>query len=237
VQRLSYVSETTVTYEQDAVDAAVQVEHPAQSRATAIACRTLDVVVAAVALVALSPLLLVVALWIRLDTRGPALFRQERRGRDMQPFVVNKFRTMHVNTPNDEHVAYVQSLIAGDAERKQKLFKLVADERVTRAGRILRRTSIDELPQLVNVLVGNMSLVGPRPCLDYELAKYPPHAFGRFAVKPGITGLWQVSGRSQLGFDEMIALDVEYAARPSFWADVRILLRTLPVALLGRGAA
>jgi lipopolysaccharide/colanic/teichoic acid biosynthesis glycosyltransferase len=237
VRRLSGVSETTLTYEL-AIDAGTrELEYPDQSRTTAIACRALDIAIAIVALVLLSPLLLVIVLWIRLDSNGPALFRQERRGRDMEPFVVNKFRTMHLNAPNDEHVAYVQSLIAGDAERKEKLFKLVADERVTRAGRTLRKTSLDELPQLINVLLGNMSLVGPRPCLDYELVKYPPHAFGRFAVKPGITGLWQVSGRSQLGFDEMIALDIEYAQRPSFWFNVEILVRTLPVALLGRGAA
>ncbi|MBW3607643.1 MAG: sugar transferase [Actinobacteria bacterium] len=209
----------------------------AESRATAIACRTLDVVVAAIALIVLAPMLLVIALAIRLDSSGPALFRQERWGRGTRRFVVNKFRTMHVDTPNDEHVAYVQRLIAGDAERKQKLFKLVADERVTRVGRILRKSSLDELPQLINVLLGAMSLVGPRPCLEYEAEKYPPHAFGRFAVKPGITGLWQVSGRSQLSFDEMIALDLEYAQRRSFWLNVRILLRTLPVVLLGRGAA
>ena len=209
----------------------------AESRATAIACRTLDVVVAAIALIVLAPMLLVIALAIRLDSSGPALFRQERWGRGTRRFVVNKFRTMHVDTPNDEHVAYVQRLIAGDAERKQKLFKLVADERVTRVGRILRKSSLDELPQLINVLLGTMSLVGPRPCLEYEAEKYPPHAFGRFAVKPGITGLWQVSGRSQLSFDEMIALDLEYAQRRSFWLNVRILLRTLPVVLLGRGAA
>ena len=232
------MSETTLVMCEQAIDAGSrQLEYRAPSRADAIACRALDVAVATVGLVLLSPLLLAIALWIRLDSPGPALFRQERRGRDTRPFVVNKFRTMHVNTRNDEHVAYVQSLITGDAERKEKLFKLVADARVTRAGRLLRKTSLDELPQLINVLLGNMSLVGPRPCLDYELSKYPPHAFGRFAVKPGITGLWQVSGRSQLGFDEMIALDIEYALRPSLWCNVRILLRTLPVVLLGRGAA
>jgi len=222
---------------------ALQTQHAALvepsdgSRVTAAACRALDLVVATAALILLAPMLLVIAIWIRLDSRGPALFRQQRRGRGMQTFVVNKFRTMHTNSANDEHVAYVQSLIAGDAERKQKLFKLVADQRVTPAGRILRKTSLDELPQLINVVLGKMSLVGPRPCLDYELVKYPPHAFGRFAVKPGITGLWQVSGRSQLSFDEMIALDLEYARQQSFWLNVRILLRTLPVVLLGRGAA
>ena len=233
------MSETTIAYE-PAINVDVgggQLEYPTPSRASAIACRMLDLVVATVALVLLSPLLLVLALWIRLDSRGPALFRQERRGHGARPFVVHKFRTMHVDASNDAHVAYVQSLIAGNAERNDKLFKLVADDRITRIGRVLRKASIDELPQLINVVLGNMSLVGPRPCLDYELAKYPPHAFARFAVKPGITGLWQVSGRSQLSFEEMIALDIEYARRPSFWLNVRILLRTLPVVLRGSGAA
>lgn len=233
------MSESALTYEPTLADpggGAVAID-PAGSRATRVACRTLDVACAAIGLIVLSPLLLVIALWIRLDSRGPALFRQERRGREMRPFVVNKFRTMHVNTPNDEHVAYVQSLIAGEAERKQQLFKLVADDRVTRAGRLLRKSSLDELPQLINVLLGTMSLVGPRPCLDYELDKYPAHAYGRFAVKPGITGLWQVSGRSQLSFDEMIALDIEYAQRQTFRFNVAILLRTVPVVLLGKGAA
>lgn len=231
------MSQTTVTQEQVVDWRAALIAPPQRSRVDAFARRALDIAVALVALVLLSPLLLVIALWIRLDSSGPALFRQERRGREMKLFVVNKFRSMHVNTPNDEHVAYVQSLIAGDAERKQTLFKLVADERVTRAGRLLRKSSLDELPQLINVLLGNMSLVGPRPCLDYELEKYPAHAFGRFAVKPGITGLWQVSGRSQLSFDEMIALDIDYARQQSFWLNVKILAKTLPVVLLGRGAA
>jgi lipopolysaccharide/colanic/teichoic acid biosynthesis glycosyltransferase len=231
------VSQTTVTYEQVSEKQAAMPPAGEQSRASVIACRMLDLVVALVALVLLAPLLFVIALWIRLDSRGPALFRQERRGHGMQPFVVNKFRSMQVNTPNDEHVAYVQSLIAGDAERKETLFKLVADERVTGAGRVLRKSSLDELPQLINVVRGDMSLVGPRPCLDYELEKYPPHAFGRFTVKPGITGLWQVSGRSQLSFDEMIALDLDYARQRSLRFNVKILLRTLPVVLFGKGAA
>jgi lipopolysaccharide/colanic/teichoic acid biosynthesis glycosyltransferase len=227
----------TLTSEQAAQRGTIQPPIAQMAKVTRIACRALDVVVSLLALVVLTPLLLVVAILIRLDSAGPALFRQERWGRDTRRFVVNKFRTMYVNTPNDEHVAYVQSLIEGDAERRQELFKLVADERVTRFGRILRKSSLDELPQLINVLLGQMSLVGPRPCLDYEVEKYPPHAFGRFAVKPGITGLWQIGGRSELCFDEMIALDLEYARRASFWLNVKILLRTLPAVLLARGAA
>ncbi len=231
------MSENVATVDDSRERAVPPLRHGEQSRATAIACRALDVVVAALALVVLSPLLLAIALWIRLDTHGPALFRQERLGRGMKPFTVNKFRTMHMNMTNEEHVAFVQRLIDGVAERHGEMFKLAADERVTRAGRILRKTSLDELPQLLNVLRGDMSLVGPRPCLAYEAERYPSHAFGRFAVKPGITGLWQVSGRSQLTFHEMIALDLEYARRRSFWVDVLILLRTVPVVLGGKGAA
>jgi lipopolysaccharide/colanic/teichoic acid biosynthesis glycosyltransferase len=208
-----------------------------ESRATALTCRTFDIAVASLALLLLSPLLLVIALLIRLDSRGHALFRQERLGRDLSPFVVNKFRTMYTDTSHDEHRDFVQRLIAGKAERHGQLFKLTKDQRVTRVGRILRRSSLDELPQLINVLMGNMSIVGPRPPLDYEVERYPPHAFGRFAVKPGITGLWQVSGRSQLPFGEMIALDLEYAETRSFWLNARIVLRTIPVVLGRRGAA
>lgn len=226
-----------MTYEQALEPHASGLEPTAPSRLTAVACRAMDLVLGSLVLVALSPLLLVVAIAIRLDSRGPALFRQERLGRDLRPFVVVKFRTMHVGTTNDEHVDFVRRLIVGDAERHQELFKLAGDQRVTRVGRYLRRSSLDELPQLLNVLGGRMSLVGPRPPLDYEVERYPLHAFGRFAVKPGITGWWQVCGRSQLSFHEMIALDLEYAARRSFWFNVRILARTVPVVLLRRGAA
>ncbi|MDX6681604.1 MAG: hypothetical protein QOG94_1643 [Solirubrobacteraceae bacterium] len=223
-------------YEQAAAPPGVAPDRARRSRATEFGCRALDLAIASSLLVLLAPLLLVIALVIRLDSRGPALFRQRRLGRDLRPFVVNKFRTMHVDMRDDEHRAFVQRLIAGDAERHRELFKLAGDQRVTRAGRFLRKSSLDELPQLLNVVLGQMSLVGPRPPLDYEVEKYPAHAFGRFAVQPGITGWWQVCGRSQLSFDEMIALDLEYAARRSLWFNVRILARTLPVVLLGRGA-
>jgi lipopolysaccharide/colanic/teichoic acid biosynthesis glycosyltransferase len=223
-------------YEQAAAPPGVAPDRARRSRATEFGCRALDLAIASSLLVLLAPLLLLIALVIRLDSRGPALFRQRRLGRDLRPFVVNKFRTMHVDMRDDEHRAFVQRLIAGDAERHRELFKLAGDQRVTRAGRFLRRSSLDELPQLLNVVLGQMSLVGPRPPLDYEVEKYPAHAFGRFAVRPGITGWWQVCGRSQLSFDEMIALDLEYAARRSLWFNVRILARTLPVVLLGRGA-
>ena len=117
------------------------------------------------------------------------------------------------------------------------MFKLAGDKRVTRVGHLLRRASLDELPQLWNVLRGDMSLVGPRPPIPYEVEHYPPHWFDRFAVKPGMTGLWQVSGRSELGLEEMVALDIEYVARRSLWFNVTILARTVPVVFAGRGAA
>jgi lipopolysaccharide/colanic/teichoic acid biosynthesis glycosyltransferase len=213
----------------------------AQSRCTAVACRTLDIAGSAIGLVVLSPLLLAIAIAVRLDSKGRALFRQERFGHELKPFVVNKFRTMHRNASHEEHRAFVQRLIAGDAERHQRadeaLFKLASDPRVTRLGRFLRRSSLDELPQLINVLRGEMSLVGPRPPLAYEVERYPPAAFGRFAVKPGITGLWQVSGRSELTFEEMIELDLEYVRSRSLWLNTRILLSTVWVVLRRKGAA
>jgi lipopolysaccharide/colanic/teichoic acid biosynthesis glycosyltransferase len=213
-----------------------------ESRATAVACRALDLVIATLALILLALPLLIIAIAIRVDSRGGAFFRQERLGRDLEPFIVNKFRTMRTDTSHDEHREFVQRLIAGDAERHQgagnkALFKLASDARVTRVGGFLRRTSLDELPQLLNVLRGDMSLVGPRPPLDYEVERYPERAFGRFAGKPGITGWWQVSGRSELTFDEMIDLDLDYLKRRSFWFNVEILARTLPVVLGRKGAA
>jgi len=213
-----------------------------ERRWTAISCRALDIVGAGIGLILLAPVMAGAAIAVRLDSRGRALFRQTRLGYGLQPFVVNKFRTMHTGVGHDEHRAFVQRLIAGDAERHQRdnneaLFKIAFDTRVTRIGRFLRRTSIDELPQLFNVLSGEMSLVGPRPPLDYEVEHYPDAAFGRFAVKPGITGLWQVSGRSELCFDEMIELDLEYVRGRSLWTNVKILCRTVIVVFSRKGAA
>jgi lipopolysaccharide/colanic/teichoic acid biosynthesis glycosyltransferase len=211
------------------------------SRFTAIACRTLDVVVAALLLVVLLPLLLAVAAAIRLDSRGWVIFRQERIGRGRKPFVINKFRTMGANVAHDVHRTFVLQLINSDGEvertEERTLFKMSADQRVTRVGRLLRSSSLDELPQLWNVLRGDMSLVGPRPPIPYEVEAYKPHWFARFAVKPGMTGLWQVSGRSRLSLEEMIALDVEYARRRSLWLNLRILIRTIPAVLFDRRTA
>jgi lipopolysaccharide/colanic/teichoic acid biosynthesis glycosyltransferase len=203
-------------------------------------CRALDLVLSAVLMIVLTPLCALIALAIRLDSRGPVLFRQRRFGRDQKPFVVTKFRTMHHGVDHDTHRTFVLGLIAGDHPERPNggpQFKMIEDERVTRVGRLLRRSSLDELPQLWNVLRGDMSLVGPRPPIPYEVEHYPPHWFARFAVKPGLTGLWQVSGRSDLALEEMVALDVEYSRRRSLWLNLWILARTVPAVLSGRGAS
>jgi lipopolysaccharide/colanic/teichoic acid biosynthesis glycosyltransferase len=205
-----------------------------------IACRVLDVVVAAILLVGLLPMMLVVAAIIRLESRGPVIFRQRRVGRAMRPFTVNKFRTMRDGVSHEVHRAFVLSLISGTeppAADGNPRFKLAGDDRVTRVGRVLRRTSLDELPQLWNVLRGHMSLVGPRPAIPYEVEKYPPHWFERFSVKPGVTGLWQVSGRCEVTLEEMIRLDTEYVRRRSLLLNIWILARTVPAVLSLRGAS
>jgi lipopolysaccharide/colanic/teichoic acid biosynthesis glycosyltransferase len=207
---------------------------------TAVACRALDILVSALALIVLAPLLVAIALVVRLDSPGRALFRQKRVGRGLKPFTINKFRTMREDADHECHKTFVIGLIAGDTSdgsADEPMYKIVADDRVTRVGRLLRKSSLDELPQLWNVLRGDMSLVGPRPPINYEVEHYPAHWFGRFGVKPGLTGLWQVSGRSRITLDAMISFDLEYARSRSLWLNVKILLRTIPVVLFGRGAA
>jgi lipopolysaccharide/colanic/teichoic acid biosynthesis glycosyltransferase len=202
--------------------------------------RAIELVVSVALLVLLLPVLIVIAVAIRLDSSGPVLFRQRRVGRELEPFTVNKFRTMHNGVGHDAHRAFVLDLIAGhkpEPRERGPRFKLAGDERVTRVGRLLRRSSLDELPQLWNVLRGEMSLVGPRPSIPYEVEHYPPHWSARFAVKPGLTGLWQVSGRSELTLEQMAALDTEYVRRRSLWLNLSILARTVPVVLSARGAS
>jgi lipopolysaccharide/colanic/teichoic acid biosynthesis glycosyltransferase len=208
-------------------------------RADAIARRALDLGLALTLLALLAPLLLALAVAIRLDSRGWVIYRQRRLGRDLRPFTVNKFRTMRTGAAHDAHRAFVLALIdgAGPVDGGPKpVFKMAGDDRVTRLGRFLRSTSLDELPQLWNVVRGEMSLVGPRPPIAYEVEHYPPHWFARFAVKPGLTGLWQVSGRSEVGLEEMIRLDLDYARRRSVLLNLEILARTVPVVLCRRGA-
>jgi lipopolysaccharide/colanic/teichoic acid biosynthesis glycosyltransferase len=206
----------------------------------AFGCRALDVIVAAVLLLALLPVMLVIAVAIRIESPGGALFRQRRLGRSLEPFTLTKFRTMRQGVSQEVHREFVVGLIAGESPQAATgapQFKLSRDARVTRVGRLLRRTSLDELPQLWNVIRGDMSLVGPRPPIPYEVEHYPSHWFARFAVKPGLTGLWQVSGRSELPLEEMIKLDVEYVQRRSLWLNIRILVRTVPAVLSLRGAS
>ncbi len=192
--------------------------------------RGMDLVLAGAGIVLLSPLLAVLAIAIKLDSPGPVVFKQPRLGRDSEPFVCWKFRSMVVNA--EARLAELQA----QNEATGPLFKMKNDPRRTRVGQFLRRTSLDELPQLWNVLRGEMSLVGPRPPIPSEVAIYEPWHMRRLEVRPGLTGLWQVSGRSDLTFDEMVLLDVYYVENWSPLLDVRILLKTLPSVVLGSGA-
>jgi lipopolysaccharide/colanic/teichoic acid biosynthesis glycosyltransferase len=195
--------------------------------------RGIDLLVSGTALVVLSPLLLALAGVVRATSPGPALFRQVRVGYRGQPFVMLKFRSMTDGCDDAVHREYNQRELAGEDPRdgRDGVYKPAADPRITRVGRLLRSTSLDELPQLINVLRGDMSLVGPRPALDWEVALYQPHHHERFLVKPGITGLWQVSGRNLLSMREALDLDVEYVRRRSVELDLRILARTVPTVL------
>jgi lipopolysaccharide/colanic/teichoic acid biosynthesis glycosyltransferase len=198
--------------------------------------RLVDIVLSLALIIIAAPLLLFLGLLVRLTSAGPALFRQDRLGRDKQPFTMLKLRTMQIDNDDRLHRDYVANLLsAGRAATAagNGLFKLDADPRVTRLGGWVRRTSLGELPQLVNVLQGEMSLVGPRPVLPREAQLFGEPHQQRFWVKPGITGLWQVSGRSRLSFREALELDVEYVSRRSFFFDAAILARTLPAILRG----
>jgi lipopolysaccharide/colanic/teichoic acid biosynthesis glycosyltransferase len=214
--------------EPSAADASVLVE---------ATIRAIDLFGAIAMLVLLSPLLALIALIVKLDSPGPAIYRQRRLGKDLAPFSVAKFRTMYEGAGADAHRAHVEQMIADDKRGAKPMQKLEEDARITRFGAFLRRTSIDELPQLWNVLRGEMSLVGPRPPIQYEVESYPPHAFRRFAVRPGVTGLWQVRGRSLLTFPQMIELDTEYVERRSVPLNLKILLLTVPTVVHGKGAA
>jgi lipopolysaccharide/colanic/teichoic acid biosynthesis glycosyltransferase len=199
--------------------------------------RLLDIVVASALLLVVAPLLPLIALAIRIDSGGPALFRQRRVGRGLRMFTVFKFRTMYQEANATPHREYARSLLDGDCPNRGPLYKLSVDDRVTSVGRILRLWSIDELPQLVNVLRGEMALVGPRPVIPYEVEMYPDEYLRRFDVKPGLTGLWQISGRNARTYREMVHIDLEYAKDASLLLDLRILAKTVPVVLGRQGAA
>ena len=205
--------------------------------------RLIDVLGSLLALIALSPVMATIALLIKLTSKGPVLFRQQRLGLYGTAFTFLKFRSMYVNNDPRVHEEYVKSLIAGKGNLKQSdgssdgVYKLTNDARITPLGKFLRKTSLDELPQFFNVLKGNMSLVGPRPPLPYEFDNYRTwHKSRVLEVKPGITGLWQVMGRSKTTFDEMVRLDLSYAKRWSIWLDLKILLQTPKAVCSGDGA-
>jgi exopolysaccharide biosynthesis polyprenyl glycosylphosphotransferase len=211
------------------------------SNSARIIKRASDIVIASIALALLSPLWLILALAIKLDSRGPVFYKQERVGMDGRIFLFYKFRTMRVDSDDAAHREYQQKYIAGRAEAtlvegERPAYKLVSDARITRVGRWLRRLSLDELPQLLNVLRGDMSVVGPRPPIPYEVEAYQLWHRKRLDMKPGLTGLWQVSGRNRLPFDEMVRLDLFYIENWSLLLDLKILLRTLPVMLRGDDA-
>jgi exopolysaccharide biosynthesis polyprenyl glycosylphosphotransferase len=203
--------------------------------------RGVDILVAAAALILLAPLWLVIALLVKLDSRGPIFYRQERVGMDGRVFLFLKFRTMRADADDRLHREYQRNLIAGRpdtnlGDERRPVYKLHTDPRVTRVGRVLRRLSLDELPQLLNVLRGDMSIVGPRPPIPYEVEAYELWHRKRLDMKPGLTGLWQVSGRNRLSFDEMVRLDLFYIENWSLLLDLKIILRTLPVMLRGDDA-
>ena len=198
--------------------------------------RVLDVVGALVLLLLLAAPSLLIALWVRLDTPGPVLFRQERVGLHRRPFTLYKFRTMRVGGGDEALRRLIEAELCGEDTCCDGSTKLGDDPRVTRAGRFLRRTSLDELPQLVNVVRGEMSLVGPRPCLPWEAELFPPQFADRFSVRPGITGLWQVTGRSTVGTLDMLRMDLAYVRDRCLRLDLWILLATIPSLLRGGGA-
>jgi exopolysaccharide biosynthesis polyprenyl glycosylphosphotransferase len=208
----------------------VRVEPTVRQGWRAGAKRSLDIGVAGSALLVLSPILLVAMVLVRRDSPGPALFRQTRVGRDGTPFTILKLRTMVVDAEEQRDTLLDRN------EADGPLFKLTDDPRVTRVGRVLRKLSIDELPQLLNVVVGDMSLVGPRPALPDEVDEWPEGLDERLRVRPGITGLWQISGRSDCSFDDYARYDLYYVDNWSLATDLAILVRTVPLVVLGSGA-
>ncbi|HUY95918.1 MAG TPA: sugar transferase [Terracidiphilus sp.] len=217
--------------------------HPGKRKYGLLFKRAMDAAGSGLGLLLLSPLFLIIAAAIKLTSEGPVFFRQKRVGQFGQLFTMLKFRSMYANNDHAVHKEYVLKLIADQAERNggsgagAGVYKLTNDRRITPLGRFLRRTSLDELPQIINVLRGEMSLVGPRPALPYELAAYQTwHRRRILEAKPGITGLWQVKGRSLVKFDDMVRLDLNYATSWSLWLDLLILLRTPLAVIRGSGA-
>ena len=199
--------------------------------------RPLDVLLSLLALAWVGPIMVVIVLCVAIESRGPVFFRQERVGRLGTTFRMWKIRTMYVRCDDAPHRQAAAAWFAGQAASGDR-YKTLSDPRITRVGRVLRKTNLDELPQLLNVLRGDMSLVGPRPAIAYELAHYEPAYMERFQVPPGMTGLWQVTRRDRLSAREMMTLDTRYARQASLWLDLKIILLTVPAlvaAVLGEG--
>lgn len=203
--------------------------------------RILDVVLTLLLLPFLCLVMLCVALLIRLDSKGPIFFRQKRIGQDGVEFDFLKFRSMYVNNDDASHRAAVEQFMSGEEINRNVLtlncYKLDTDQRITRVGKFIRKTSLDELPQFLNVLSGEMSLVGPRPPVPYEVDRYSLRDRLRLSGKPGLTGTWQVYGRSRVSFKEMIDMDIAYLQEQSLLLDCKLIILTVPVMLLGRGGA
>jgi exopolysaccharide biosynthesis polyprenyl glycosylphosphotransferase len=213
-----------------------------EQQAQLAAKRAIDIIGALAAIAIFSPVFFLVALAVRLGSKGPVFFKQERLGQFGRPFTFLKFRSMYVNNDPKIHREFMKRVISGDHSgevegEEKKVYKMTNDPRITRVGRFLRKTSLDELPQFFNVLSGEMSLVGPRPPLAYECQEYDIwHRRRVLEVKPGITGLWQVMGRSRVRFDDMVRLDLQYVRTWSIWLDLRILVKTPLAVLLGGDA-
>lgn len=200
--------------------------------------RIFDLIGAVIGLILSGPIILVIAILIKFTSKGPILFKQTRIGKNGKPFTYYKFRTMYTDFSKERQNEYVQKLIGGELGEKvgNIIYKLSKDPRITPIGRFLRKTSLDELPQLFNVLKGDMSLVGPRPALPYELEFYNDWHKERLKVKPGITGLWQVSGKSMTTFNEMIKLDIMYIKNQSLFFDIKIIIKSIFFIFINKGA-
>jgi undecaprenyl-phosphate galactose phosphotransferase len=196
--------------------------------------RIFDIMASFFMMLLLSPMFILVAALIKIDSKGPVFFKQERIGKNGKKFKMLKFRSMYVNNDSSIHKEYVTNLIKNGAKDSSGVYKLMDDPRITRVGKFIRKWSLDEFPQLENVFIGEMSLVGPRPPLQYEVENYDEWHKRRLSVNPGMTGLWQISGRNKIGFEDMVLLDIYYVENWTIWLDLQILLKTIPVVLFKR---
>lgn len=204
--------------------------------------RGLDIVAASLGLLIAAPFAAIIGVLIKVSSPGPVLFKQLRVGKDGKIFTFYKFRSMNIGNDDSQHRQYIKLFIEGKEEELKKLqggkklYKMTGDDRITPVGKFLRRTSLDELPQLLNVIKGEMSMVGPRPHLAYEVELYKDWHRRRLEGMPGITGWWQIHGRSRVAFDKAVEMDIWYLERQSLILDIRIMFRTITKAIVGRGA-